>query len=150
MNVAALADQIVTVKAAMSYLTAIETRLRDELSQAMDPGDRKTAKARGAVIGSVTLTNPDAAWKVTDGRAWREWVKTNRPDEIVTVEAVNSAFEKAMLERGCDENGEAIPGVELVSGNPVVQVRPISDALAVIVHEYGSLGARLAAIEGSQ
>ena len=60
MNVAALADQIVTVKAAMSYLTAIETRLRDELSQAMDPGDRKTAKARGAVIGSVTLTNPDA------------------------------------------------------------------------------------------
>lgn len=147
MTIPDLTDQIIAIKAAQSYLAGLEKSIRSELVALMDPGDRKTGRAGGTKIGTVTLTAPEPSWRVTDGRAWREWVRENAPSEIVTVEAVNAAYEAAMLARGCDENGEPLPGMALVAAAPVIQVRPNAEALTAIVREYGSLGSRLAAIE---
>lgn len=128
----ALASKLVTLAVLKKMVAALDADVRESTQMAMTPGDRKAALAGTARIGFVTLTAPEPAWRVTDGEAWRTWVKAHRPDEIVTTEAVRSSFEKAMLERGCDENGEALPGVSLVAGVSVVQVRPTPDAEAKI------------------
>lgn len=132
------ANKLVT----LAVLKKIVERLTAEVkaSADLDPGDRKSAKAGKQSIGYVLLTDPKEAFRVTDGRAFRAWVKEHRPDEIVTIESVNSAFEKAILERGCDEAGESIPGVELVAGAPVMQVRPTADAEAAIRAELTQTG----------
>lgn len=150
MTVNELTDQLLVIKAAQAYLGAMEKTVRDQLTEQMDPGDRKVGHAGDVKIGTVTLTAPKGAWRVRDGHAWRGWVREHAPDEIVIFESVNSAYESAMLARGCDLNGEPLPGVEFVTPDPVVQARPAPDALAAIVTAYGSLGSRLAAIEAAQ
>lgn len=138
------ANQLVT----LAVLKKVVDRLTGEVKAALPlgRGDRKAARAADQRIGYVLVTDPEAAFRVTDGPKFRAWVKEHRPDEIETVEAVRSSFEKAILERGCDEHGEAIPGVELVPGTPVVQVRPTPDAEAAIRAELAEAGLTFAGV----
>lgn len=138
-DVTILASQLIALAAMKKRLAELDGDVRERLQMAMDRGDRKTGRAGEVKIGSVTLTDPEAAYRVTDGHAFREWVKANRPDEIVVVESVNAAFEKAILAQGHHE-GEMVPGVELVTGPAVVQVRPAPDAVDAIAAELAKDG----------
>lgn len=141
-----LANKAVTLAVLKKRVAELEAEVKAEISATMDRGDRKVGKAGDAKIGAVTLTDPKAAYRVTNGDAWRAWVRDNFPDEITTVEAVRSSFETAVLGRGgvIDEaTGEVtLPdGVALVEGVPVVQVRPEKDAEAAIRAELQKSGA---------
>ncbi len=138
------ANKIITLTVLKRMVARLDAEVRAAAD--MDPGDRKAGRADGRPIGYVTLTAPAAAFRVTDGEAFRAWVKATRPDEIVYVESVRSSYEKAVLETGCDQNGEAIPGVELVPGNPVMQVRPTPDAEDAIRAELAAGGLTFAAV----
>lgn len=124
----ALANKLVTLAVLKKMVAALDAEVRESTQMALSPGDRKAAQAGGERIGYVLLTDPSGAYRVTNGDEWRAWVKEHRPDEIVTVESVRASFEKAMLARGCDDNGEPLPGVTWHSGTPVLQVKPTEDA----------------------
>lgn len=53
----------------------------------------------GTVVARVTLVSPEPEATVTDAKAFLEWVKANRPDQIKRefVTSVYPAFEKALL-----------------------------------------------------
>ena len=134
-----LASQIIALSVLKRQVAALEADLRERGQMAMDRGDRKAGYAGGAKIGTVTLTDPAPAWRVVNGDAFRAWVKANRPEEIVTVESVNSAFEKALL-AGIEGSGEIPDGVDLVTGATVMQVRPAPDAAEAITAELAREG----------
>ena len=72
-------------------------------------------------------------------------MRANRPDEIHTIEAVNAAFEKAVLDQGGFVNAETgevetVPGIEYQAGVPVLQVRTESDAEKTITEYIDRLG----------
>lgn len=138
-DVGTLASQLIALTAMKKRLAELDGDVRERLHAAMDRGDRKTGKAGEAKIGTVTLTDPEAAYRVTDGATFRAWVKKTRPDEIVTVESVNAAFERAILAQGHHE-GEMVPGIELVNPVAVVQVRPAPDAVESIAAELAKAG----------
>ena len=126
------ANQLVLVAVLKRMLNNINRDLRASVD--MDRGDRKAALVDGRRIGHVLLTDPPSAFRVVDGEAFRAWVREHHPGEIVTVESVRSSYEKHVLERGCDEHGEAVPGVELVDAAPVLRVDSVPGA-DVLIHE---------------
>jgi hypothetical protein len=133
----------------LGVLTKIVARLDREVRAAvdMDPGDRKAAYANGRRIGAVTMTDPKPAYRVTDREAFVEWVKTNRPDEIIITYAVRSSYEKCLLDAGCDPaTGEAIPGLELVEGRPHVMVTTETGAETAIRAELATNGLSFAEV----
>jgi hypothetical protein len=139
------ANKLVTLAVLKKIVDRLDREVRGAV--AMDPGDRKAAYASEKRIGAVTMSDPKPAFKVTDGAAFRAWVKEHRPDEIVTTEAVRSSFERAILEVGCDAaTGEAIPGVELVDGTPYVIVKAETGAESAIRHELATNGLSFAAV----
>lgn len=138
------ANKAVMLGVLKKVVARLDAEVRAEVT--MDPGDRKAAFAGGKRIGYVTMTDPDAGFRVTDGEAFRAWVKAHRPDEIVTTESVRSSFEKAILDRGCDEQGESIPGIEWVQPASFLQVRPTPDAEAAIRAELAREGLSFAGV----
>ncbi|GGL27497.1 hypothetical protein H9L10_03660 [Phycicoccus endophyticus] len=132
------ANKLVTLAVLKKIVTRLDSEVR--ASVAMDRGDRKAAQAAGRRIGYVTMTDPADAVRVADREAFQAWVAENHPDEIVYQPSVRASFEKAMLERGCDDSGEAIPGTALVKAAPVLQVKPTPDAEAAIRQELSSTG----------
>ncbi len=135
-----LTNKLLFLAVLKKQVAAIEADVRESTQMAMQPGERQPGKAGDTRIGFVTLTDPKGAYRVTGGEKWREWVREHRPDEIVSVESVRSSFEAAMLERGCDENGEPLPGVQWVDGASIVQVRPTSGAADAIRAELDRAG----------
>lgn len=129
-----LARDLLIIAALKAEVEKRESALRADAKDALDPGDRKAGFIGDAKIGAVTYTDPSGSFRVTDGEAWKAWVKANRPDEIVssTVENVRTSFEAAMLERGCDDNGEPLPGVAWVDPTPVLQVKAAPGASEAI------------------
>lgn len=115
---------------------------------ALDPGDRKSVHIGDTRIGYVTMTDPAPRWTVTDGAAFRAWVKQTRPDEIVTIETVRASFEKKILD-DIETTGEVPPGVELSTPTPVVQVRTTPDAAAVVRAELDRTGVTLSQLVDS-
>lgn len=89
----------------------------------------------GNNLGAVTLAGGRKTAKVTDQRAFAEWVAKKYPGETKTVVTVNPAFEKKLLDaaKNADgpvdtSDGELIPGVEISEGDPYITVRPTDDA----------------------
>lgn len=142
----ALANKAVTLAVLKKLVAALEAEVRESLGMALAPGDRKSARIGDYAIGYALLTDPKGGYRVRDGEAWRAWVKANRPDEIVTVESVRSSFETAMLARGCDDNGEPLPGIEWVPGTSVLQVKPTPDAEERIRAELAANGLTFAQV----
>lgn len=135
-----LANKVITLAVLKNMVTRLDGEVRAAARESMTPGDRKSGSASGQRIGYVTLTDPEGSWRVSDGAAFREWVREHRPEEIVTVESVRSSYEKAVLATGCDEHGEIIPGLSWVEPSPVLQVRPTKDAEAAIRAELAASG----------
>ena len=141
-----------TVGVVKAKVTAADTALRQQLAAVLDPSERIPGRIGDAKIGSASKTDPKPAARITNGALFRQWVKDNRPEEIVTVEAVNSAFEKALLKIVTDcggmttEDGEVfdVPGVEIVPGVPTVRVIPDEGAEQVIAAALAKDGLTLA------
>lgn len=140
-----------TVQVVKAKVLAADVAVREALAARLDAGERVPGRIGDAKIGAATKTDPMATAKVVDGNAFRAWVKANRPEEIVTVEAVNSAFEKALLkivgECGgmTTEDGEVfdVPGVQIVPGVPQLRVVPDEGADRVIADAIAADGLSL-------
>lgn len=108
-----------------------------ELS-ALEVGDTVAGRWDEQVIAKATKTKGRAKLVVTDERKLLEWVKATHPTEIT--EAVNTAFLKTLESRAKDiglgavisHDGEVVPGVEMVEGEPYVSVRREKDAPFVV------------------
>lgn len=108
---------------------------RAQLSQ-LEPGDTLAAKWDGQLLGKATMTAGRTKLVVTDEAKLLEWLQRNHPTEIVI--SPNPAYLKALetLARDVgaviDNQGEIVPGVELVHGDPYVSVRKEKDAPFVV------------------
>lgn len=86
----------------------------------------------GTNLGAVSLACGDPKAKVTNPAAFTAWVASRYPDEMV--HTVRDSFAKKLLDGATaagdpvDSQGEAIPGVEMVPGEPYVTVRPAAGA----------------------
>jgi hypothetical protein len=129
-----LAVQAVALRA---LAERVDDRLDDvkaELRGVIGPNDRTTARLdNGTAIGTVTYTNGRVAASVVDPAAFLAWVRLNHPDEIV--QAVRDSFRDAVLATckrigaPVNRDGEVIPGVRVMVGDPYLMVRPDTDAL---------------------
>jgi hypothetical protein len=127
-----VALKLAALKAVKDHLTSEDALAKGELMDDLDPGDRKTAALPdGTKVGTVTVSQRDAAFKVTDERAFVAWVKEHRPTAIV--EAVRESDQKDILER-IPDTGEIPDGVELGEpGAPYVSVRQSKDEAEALV-----------------
>jgi hypothetical protein len=108
---------------------------RAQLS-ALEPGDTLAAKWDGQLLGKATMTTGRTKLVVTDEAKLLEWLQKNHPTEIVITP--NPAYLKALETMArdvgavIDNQGEIVPGVELVHGDPYVSVRKEKDAPFVV------------------
>jgi hypothetical protein len=110
----------------------------------LEPGDTVAAKVGGQIVGKATQTKGRSKLAVHDEAAFLEWVKAAHPTEVV--EAVNPAFVKSLEARAkelglgpvIDNQGEVVPGVEIVSGDPYVTVRKEKDAPLLVAQLLSS------------
>lgn len=106
-----------------------------ELAQ-LEPGDTVAGKWDGQLLGKATKTVGRTKLVVSDERALLTWLQYHQPDEIVM--SINPAYLKALEDKArsvghpIDGDGELIPGLELVQGDPYVSVRKQPDAPFVV------------------
>jgi hypothetical protein len=92
----------------------------------------------GTRIGSVKRSKAPRSAGVTDSAALLEWVKTNRPDEVIVTETVNPTF-VAFLQGQAKKHGLAVlddgtvvPGVEMRTGTPSYLPQVDQDVLPLV------------------
>lgn len=117
----------------------IETRAKElkdsaraELST-LPVGDSVAGRWGDKIVGKATMSKGREKIVVNDPAALLEWVRKAHPTEVV--ESVNLAFMntfRAVSGMVVDQQGELVPGVEVVQGEPYVSVRKTPDALAVV------------------
>lgn len=118
--------RLVVAKAVLDEWSAAHSAQRKEAIGQMEPGDRLKAPDG---LGELNLSAPKGTYVVTDRAAFFHWVKTHAPHGLR--ETVDATYEKAILAKGCDSNGEIPDGVEFHVGQPVLSVKPSSDARAL-------------------
>lgn len=128
------AVRLAVIKAVSDRVKGVDTEARREAKSAILPGDRITASLPdGTVIGSVTRSKETkgSEWRVTDAKAFKEWVRKHRPTAIVMTEVVRSSDEASIL-KSIEDTGLVPDGVEAVptTTGGVISVRPDYDAVA--------------------
>lgn len=111
------------------------TGARGVLEPRLEAGERIRAELPdGTAVGHVTIGKAAEYATVTDERALLDWVKHNKPTEIV--ESVNAAYievlkrqVKAHGHAFDEQSGEIIPGIEMSMGS--TSYRPTVDATKV-------------------
>lgn len=134
------ANRLLITRVMKDKLSEADRDLRDRALADFDqPGVRDIGVIAGEQIGSVQLIKGRQAWRVVDNDALLAWVKANHPDEVVTVENVRGSYIQAILARAKadggafdPETGDSIPGVDVVHGEPTLNVKPSEDAADVI------------------
>jgi len=106
---------------------------------AMLQGERKAAVVAGQLIGHVTMAKGRRTAKVANEHALLAYVKAHHPTEIETVEQIQPAFLKRMLDdaskRGAhvDSDGVVVDGlIDVVDGEPYPMSKLAEDADIVI------------------
>lgn len=140
-----------TVSVVKARVTQADSLLRQRLAEVLDPSERVPGRIGDTKIGSASKTDPKPTARVVNGELFRAWVRENRPEEIVTVEAVRSSFEAALLKIVTDCGGMPdgvgevfdVPGVEVVPGVAVVRVVPEKGAEDVIAAALAADGLTL-------
>jgi predicted metalloendopeptidase len=88
-------------------------------------------------LGTVSVSDGKTSAEITNEAALYQWVKKNRPDQLV--EVIAPAYLKALLKAAVEsgdgvavdeDSGEVIPGIEVSVGDPYVSSRPNADAKA--------------------
>lgn len=112
-----------------------------ELRQ-LEPGDTIAAKVNGQLVGKATMANGRAKLVVTDESQLLAFIRDNHPTELV--QSVNPAYLKALEAKAkevgavIDDQGEFVPGVELVAGAPYVSVRRDKEAPFIVAQLLSS------------
>ncbi len=148
----ALATRLVALRVLKDAVAAADLATRAALLDALLVGDRATAAVTGpdgepVTIGTVTATKPSAGSTtaaVTDLAALALWCSWHAPTEVQTVQVINSAFQRKLLD-ACKrdggwhdpETGEIleVPGVTVTpptGGQPGLSVRPADNADAEV------------------
>lgn len=117
--------------AARDEANAARTELAAQMADVIT--DRLRVKDdTGAEIGAIVLAGGKTTAKITDARAFIAWVAERYPSEVQ--QTVRPHFADRLLHHATavgdpvDERGEAIPGVELLRGEPYLSVRPTAAA----------------------
>lgn len=105
----------------------------------LDTGERLSARLPGGErIASVTMANGKTEAKVTDEDAFTAWVADTYPTEVEQITVVRESFRRRLLDHAkqagapVTSTGEAIPGVQIVQGDPYPSVRLADDARAIV------------------
>jgi hypothetical protein len=118
-------------------------QLKDEAKadlKQLQPGDAVQGKWHGQPVAKASMVHGRTKLVVTDEQALLDWVTDLHPTELVY--QVNPAFMKQLETRAkelghpVDSNGELVPGVELVEGEPYVSVRKAEGAEMVIAELF--------------
>ena len=142
MNVPALLDELLHVEATHKALDARKTELRNQLDNHLrsvweSEGIVSTLKAPG--LGTVSLSGCDSTTlEITDPDAYLEWAKENHPDLVRIVTLVEASLLTALGKSGASDpdgrlitnDGEMVPGVEVVAKRPYLSVRLDREAKA--------------------
>ncbi len=144
----ALATRLVALSVLKDAVAAADLATRSALLDALLVGDRATAAVTGpdgkpVTIGTVTATKPSAGSTtaaVTDLDALALWCSWHAPTEVQTVQVINSAFQRKLLD-ACKrdggwhdpETGEilAVPGITVTPptlSRPGLMVKPADNA----------------------
>jgi hypothetical protein len=111
---------------------------RKALEPSLLPGeDVKGVLPDGTIVGEVQYSEQPISVVVTDEKALMEYVRRNRPDEIVTVEYIRESYLnhlKALAREQLvedtyggdvvDAQGEIVPGLDLDLASPRYTPRP--------------------------
>lgn len=116
---------------------ALEPRLDSEEAAAAELPD-------GTRIGTVKRSKPRRVPVVTDEAALLEWVRKNRPDELV--ESVRPAFVDYLKGQArkhgaavVEATGEIVPGVEMRAGAPSYLPSPDPEMVSVVRAKFAEL-----------
>jgi hypothetical protein len=116
----------------------LKNEAKAELAQALEPGDSIAGKHGDQTVCKVTAAKGRAKLVVTDETKLVGWAALNHPSEIVR--SVNPAYLKSLEAKAreigtgavIDKQGDVIPGIELVEGEPYVSVRRTPEAAFVV------------------
>ena len=135
-----IARRAIGEKAILDAAEKLHAQTRAELAGELEAGDRVTIKADGTPLGMVYVTDPKGTLRIVDDEAFLAWVERNHPTAIVPL--LNPAWQRALLAKGADENGEVPDGCEVIVGRPTLVVKPSDAAKAValglVQRELGS------------
>lgn len=131
---------LTTAAIAKLILSRAQTALnqaKTDLDSFLDPGDRKRVIPPGATrtadCATISYSDPEPSWRVTDEAAFTTWMKTNRPQSII--ETVRTSDRDALL-KDIDTghlNGEIPDGVDLIPGRPVMAITQSQDQAANLI-----------------
>ena len=125
-----LAVQLIALRVLEVRVKARIGEVKAELQTSMGVGDRVKARmVDGKAVGSVTYTEGRETVRVVDARALADFVADNWPDEVIP--QVRPSFLKAVQDMFL--HGDAIPGLDLVTGEPYLSARPDPDAVGALV-----------------
>jgi hypothetical protein len=143
--------KILVLRVLRERLNEAKAAAAEEIVGAWKPGDRNTGSlAGGPEIGTVTLAKGKATSKVTDDRAFLEWVLENHPEEIeqVQITRVDPGFQERLLnfarQTGDCVNpatGQPVPGIAVEQGEPYATTKLVDDADKLVARAWqdGSL-----------
>jgi len=113
---------------------------QDEAKQELlelEQGDVLVGKIGNVAIGKAYWTSGRQTLAVTNEAELLAWVEENHPTEIVR--SVRPSFLKALTELSkgkggpvINRDGDVVPGVEIVSGDPYMTIRSGDDAENVV------------------
>lgn len=127
-----LAVQAVALRLLADKVAERANRIRQELADALDVGDRKTAALdTGQAVGQIIYAKASWTAKVIDSCALAEWVNTHYPSEVQLVPTVRPAFLAAILaasKQAClpmaPDGTLDVPGITVTKGDPYITIKP--------------------------
>jgi len=118
---------------AWQYIESRAKELKDAARQriktALPFGDTVAGRTDDQIVCKASWVKGRQKITVTNDTELLAWVKEHRPTELV--ESVNPAYIKSFKAVGgvvIDSQGEPVPGVEVIEGEPYVTVRASDDA----------------------
>lgn len=131
------------LKVLTEHISELDAATREVVMEQMRAGDRlsvpvATSDGGEAEVATAWVSKGAITATVINRQKFLAWVREHVPDEIEHVERVRPAFEKTMLEHckkqgaPVSEAGEVIPGIDVGTGAPRLNVRTVEEARELI------------------
>jgi hypothetical protein len=142
------AGRAVVAKVLAEEVAGIVKDVRQVVEPSLAPEEKVSATLPdGTKVGTVGRSKVIQVAAVTDMKAFTEWVKANRPDEIIQPEPfVRASYLEHVKETAkrhgapVDEaTGEIIPGIELRDGTAMYRVTATDEGREIILSRIKQL-----------
>lgn len=120
MNREQLAASIAAIALLKTELVRVDREFRHQLNEVLREGATEPAYVGDTRIGKVIKKSGALRASVVDPAALLDYVKAERPDEVVQIESVRELHTKHLIERA--KEGEIIPGIQLSEGAPTLSL----------------------------